>query len=137
MADSPRVVNSKTNQRLAKAQALADKARAEQIEQRRKLWQALTAHIQSDGDWVTSLPGTKHLRFRGAPRFGIASEAHRTWLCGAPFRHHNMDHRRRRGSWLHGGRYNRVYAARAMIDGNRLGLSEGCDQKEGLGRLAE
>jgi hypothetical protein len=38
-------------------------SRAAEFEQRNKLWHALTAHIQSNGGWVTSLPGTKHLRF--------------------------------------------------------------------------
>jgi len=32
------------------------------FEQRRKLWEALTAYITSNGGWVTGLPGTKHLR---------------------------------------------------------------------------
>src|SRR5450756_2969136 len=67
------------------------------------------------------LAGNQTLALRGTPRFGIASEAHRVRLCGAPFRHQHTDHGRRRGSRLYTGRYNRAYAARKMIDGNRLG----------------
>jgi hypothetical protein len=36
--------------------------RALEFEQRRKLCEALSAYIHSNGGWVTGLPGTKHLR---------------------------------------------------------------------------
>ena len=45
------------------AAARAISSRAAEFEQRNKLWCALAAHIQSNGGWLTSLPGTKHLRF--------------------------------------------------------------------------
>jgi hypothetical protein len=32
------------------------------LEQRRKLWEALSAFIHSNGGWVTSLPGSRDLR---------------------------------------------------------------------------
>ena len=40
------------------------KVAATQIEQRRKLWEALSIYIHSNGGWVTSLPTRKVCAFR-------------------------------------------------------------------------
>jgi N-acetylmuramoyl-L-alanine amidase len=57
------VERTKRTPKEIEAEARAISSRAAEFEQRNKLWHALAAHIQSNGGWVTSLPGTKHLRF--------------------------------------------------------------------------
>ena len=54
--------STKRTSKEIEAAARAVSSRAAEFEQRNKLWHALTAHIQSNGGWVTSLPGTKHLQ---------------------------------------------------------------------------
>lgn len=57
------VERTKRTPKEIEAAARAVGSRAAQSEQRRKLWETLTAFIQSNGGWVTCPPGTRSLRF--------------------------------------------------------------------------